>query len=221
MKRLIDSKLVKKAKSFLTNKNYNKETNTTEIGGNLEVEKKLVVKSHTINGHQIISGTSLYFDSLKYEDGTTTCNFSPISTNFGNSVSFIASIYQGGSFTVKGPLYGIFCFKFSSPAPSSLSVRTISGMFTPETTFAKANGLWTFTYTRNDLTSSFETHPGVAILTNSEGNSKTYRVLVELEYGFERVGHILLYDPSKENGADFDFINPSALTDTNAITFIF
>ena len=221
MKRLIDSKLVKKVKAFLTGNNYDEETNTTEIGGNLEVEKKLIVKSHTINEHLIISGTSLYFDSLKYEDGSTTCNFSPISTNIGTNISFIGSIYQGGSYSFTGPLYGIFCFKFSSPAPSSLSVHTISGMFTPETNFTKANGLWTFTYDRTDLTSSFDAHRGVAILTNSEGNSKTYRVLVEVEYGFERVGHILLYDPSKENGEDFDFINPSALTDTNAITFIF
>lgn len=221
MKRLIDSKLVKKIKSFLTGKSYDKETNTTKIGGNLEVEKKLIVKSNSINEHGIISGLDIYFRSLKYEDAGTTCEFTPITIEYSNAGSYISSIYQGGSFSVEGLLYGIYCFKFSSPAPSSFSVHTIPGMFTPETSFIKANGLWTFTYDRNDLISWHMLHRGVAILTNSEGNSKVYRVLMQLETGFGAQGQLLLYDPSKENGETFDFINPSALTNTNAITFIF
>lgn len=221
MKRLIDSKLIKKVKSFLTGKSYNKETNTTKIGGNLEVEKNLVVNSSKINNHPIISTQKFDITRLEYDDGTTTCNFEPIRLlDNSNKGSFIGAV-NPEQINYHGIPYGVYCFKFSNPAPSSIRVHTISGMFTPETDFVKANGLWKYYYHKNDLITVFTLFHGVAILTDSEGNSKTYRALMRGSNTTFSQGDIILYDPSKENGEDFDFINPSALTDTNAVTLIF
>ena len=221
MKRLIDSKLVKKVKAFFTRNDYNEEANTTGIGGNLEIDGNLYVNSNKVNGQPIITSNIVSFKSLKYEDNSTTCNFDPIPIQFSNKGTLINQIlHNNQSGKPGGLLYGIYCFKFSSPAPSSLSVHTISGVFTPESDFVKKNGLWTLKHYNHDLAQCVMLHRGVAILTDSQGNSKTYRILMHLEADYDNA-EILLYDPSKENGESFDFINPSALTNTNAITFIF
>lgn len=81
MKRLIDSKLVKKVKAFLTGNNYDEDTNTTEIGGKLEVDKDLEVHGDahikalfTACDRVVSPGGSpgLYFENVAFNRATST-----------------------------------------------------------------------------------------------------------------------------------------------------
>ena len=68
MKRLIDSKLVKKIKAFFTDNNYEEDTNTTYIGGNFEVSGSTTFDSNvqfedTLNVENV---ASFQYDAIFY-----------------------------------------------------------------------------------------------------------------------------------------------------------
>lgn len=96
MKRLIDSKLVKKIKNFLTGNNYDEETNTTEIGGNLEVDGSLDVGGDTHTNALYTSCSKvtnthdtpgIYFEYIDFNEATST--ISPLTLKSWTALSLI------------------------------------------------------------------------------------------------------------------------------------
>lgn len=90
MKRLIDSKLVRKVKPFLTHNNYEEDTNTTMIGGALEVSG-----STTFDSEVIFDGSTTFNYAVQLEENLNVEQFAI----FQNDVVFYGCVVRQGPLT--------------------------------------------------------------------------------------------------------------------------